>query len=529
MKKIYSLILMLFAAFITKAQAPTPDILHYKFDGTGTLVTNYASSPPAGTSTGTIMATQTQTGGINCMGALVGTGLSSSSEYVNTGWAPNLGSGAWTLSFWTSNIIQTTSTYYILGDLNSGSFRVFTGGVAGSGNWILRGSMTDVPLSGAASATPCMTSFVYSPTYSTVVGYVNGVATTTISQSAMSVTGTGPFKVGGYSSSSSLNAGGLMADFRFYSTALTSTDILNIYNYGVATLSLNVSGNSTICSGQSTQLTASGANSYTWDTGANTSSVSVTPGVTTTYTVTGTAGTCTTSTTASVNVLSTPVVTVNSGSVCIGSSFTLSPAGASTYSIEGGSSVVTPTVNTTYTVAGTGANGCVSGVVTSSVSVNSLPTVSVSSTSSVLCAGQSATLTASGASTYYWNTTQTAPAIVVSPTVNTTYTVTGTDVNNCSNSATISQPVAVCTGIAEKQSGTLFSAYPNPTNGKILIVTYDNELKELELSDLTGQLITRAETKELTFELNLNTVPNGIYILKCSTNKETSFVKIVKQ
>jgi hypothetical protein len=464
MKKIYSLTLLLFAAFSIKAQAPTPDLIHYKFNGTGSLVTNYASSPPAGTATGTIMGTQTQTGGINCMGALVGTGLTSASDYVNTNWAPNLGSGAWTLSFWTSNILQTTSTYYILGDVNSGGWRVFTGGVAGSGNWILRGSMTDVIINSAASTTPCMTSFVYSPTFSTIVAYLNGVPTTTVSQTAVAVTvtGSGPFKVGGYSTSASLNAGGLMADFRLYSSALTATDITNIYNYGVATLSLNITGTSLVCAGQGTQITANGANSYTWSTGAFTSSINVTPSVTSTYTLDGAAGNCTTST-------------------------------------------------------------------TTTVTVNSLPTVSVSSSASVLCVGQTGSLTATGASGYVWNTTATTAVIVISPTTTTDYTVTGTDANNCVNTFTMSQVVSTCTGIDKHLSDLALSAFPNPTTGKVLITTRYSGSKEIELTDITGRVITQFKTIEPAFELDLNSYSTGVYVLKYTLNNQTSFIKLIKQ
>ncbi len=528
MKKIYTLTLFLAIALGMNSQVPTPDILHYKFNNNGPLVTNYASTPPPGTGTGTIMGTQTQTGGINCMGALVGTGLSSTNEYVNTGWAPNIGTGAWTLSFWTSNIIQTTTTYYILGDVNSGGFRVFTGGVAGSGNWILRGSMTDVYLNTAASTTPCMASFVYSPTLATVVGYINGVPTTTVSQASMNFTGAGPFKVGGYSSSNSLNAGGLMADFRLYSTALTSSDIQSIYNFGVASLSLTVSNSASICPGASIQLNANGANTYTWNTSANTNSILVTPSVTTSYTVNGTSGTCTASATSTITVLDTPSLSVNSGSICSGSSFTLNPSGAATYTFEGGNSVVTPSSNSTYSVIGTGTNGCISQAVTSSVTVNGLPNVSAISSSSLICAGETATLTASGALNYVWNTSGTTAVIVVSPSSSANYTVTGTDANNCSNTFTLAQSVSPCTGIAENTQATALVAYPNPTNDKVIVHSELNTLKELELTDYTGRIILSTSIKDENFEIDLSAYPTGIYILKCMANGQHSYVKIIK-
>jgi len=56
----------------------------------------------------------------------------------------------------------------------------------------------------------------------------------------------------------------------------------------------------------------------------------------------------------------------------------------------------------------------------------SVPTLSVTASAGTVCAGQAATLTASGASTYLWNISATSHTIVVTPTATTTYTVTGT-------------------------------------------------------------------------------------------------------
>ncbi|HEX7413630.1 MAG TPA: T9SS type A sorting domain-containing protein [Bacteroidia bacterium] len=66
------------------------------------------------------------------------------------------------------------------------------------------------------------------------------------------------------------------------------------------------------------------------------------------------------------------------------------------------------------------------------ITIYALP--SVVATSPTICEGSPATLTASGASTYTWSTSATTTSISVSPTVTTAYTVTGTDVNGCSNS-----------------------------------------------------------------------------------------------
>ena len=66
-----------------------------------------------------------------------------------------------------------------------------------------------------------------------------------------------------------------------------------------------------------------------------------------------------------------PTVTVNSGAICIGESFTISPNGANTYTIQGANAVVSPSINTNYTVVGTSTAGCLSqAFATSSLTVN---------------------------------------------------------------------------------------------------------------------------------------------------------------
>ncbi|MDI9342698.1 MAG: choice-of-anchor Q domain-containing protein, partial [Sediminibacterium sp.] len=93
-----------------------------------------------------------------------------------------------------------------------------------------------------------------------------------------------------------------------------------------------------------------------------------------------------------------PVISVNSGSICSGNAFTIVPTGASTYTIQGGNNVVSPLTNSTYTVSGTSAAGCISsGFVTSSVTVNALPVISVNSGS--ICSGNTFTIVPTGAST----------------------------------------------------------------------------------------------------------------------------------
>jgi len=215
---------------------PVPELLYYKFDGTGTTVPNLALNPPSGTATATIVGGLTQGSTGQCGGALIGNGGFSNADYVNTGWVTNH-SGSWTISFWTNNVPSTTTTYYIFGDVNAGGFRCFTGGVAGAGNWILRGPLTDVLANGGASTLPTMTTFVYDMATSEIRSYVNGSLDQIIPQPTITLSGSGPFKVGAYSASSNLPAGSLMDEFRFYDRALTVTEIQSLlYVHTTATI-----------------------------------------------------------------------------------------------------------------------------------------------------------------------------------------------------------------------------------------------------------------------------------------------------
>ncbi len=125
-------------------------------------------------------------------------------------------------------------------------------------------------------------------------------------------------------------------------------------------------------------------------------------------------------------------------SVCQGSSSTLSAPAGFTYLWSTGAT--TQTINVTaagsYTVTITDGLGC-SNSSTVAVAVNTRPTVTVSGSATV-CAGQSVTLTAVGGATYLWNTGVTTNTLTVTPSANTTYSVIGTNVAGCSDTATFS-------------------------------------------------------------------------------------------
>jgi len=250
------------------------------------------------------------------------------------------------------------------------------------------------------------------------------------------------------------------------------------------TTSPNVSITATpqnICFGQTSTLTASGATSYTWSTGSTLPIITVSPTSTTTYSVTGTNGTCTGSASVTVNASANLNVSVNANpsSVCLGGSTTLTASGVSSYLWNTGASTasitVSPSTTTTYSV--TGANGTCTGSASISINVNPSPTISITAIPPVICGGGSSTLTATGANMYVWNSGATTANITVSPNSTTTYTVTGTNSYDCTNSASITVQIFsspnvnagtdkhICLGdsVQLQATGSLFYSW-TPTN-----------------------------------------------------------------
>lgn len=242
---------------------------------------------------------------------------------------------------------------------------------------------------------------------------------------------------------------------------VTGTDANGCRNTATSEITVNTlpivsatPSSTSICSGSSTTLVGTGAGpgaTYEWNPGGLIGqSVTVTPGATTTYTVTGTnaATGCTNTATSIVTVLPIPVTTAsaNPAAVCAGSSTTLTATGGVNYSwnpvttpATGTPVTATPAVTTTYTVTTTGANNCTQ-TATVEVTVNPIPTVTATPSGPTICIGSTQTIVASGANTYTWSPTtgltpSTGSTVSASPASTTTYTVTGTDNIGCRDTA----------------------------------------------------------------------------------------------
>ncbi len=251
----------------------------------------------------------------------------------------------------------------------------------------------------------------------------------------------------------------------------------------VNSASASISGNSGFCTGSTITLTASGGTSYSWSgpggytaSGATMMRFGATAGMAGTYTVTVTgAGGCTATAnhTITVGTLFTSTIS-GTTSYCEGTTISLAVSGGSSYlwSGPGGFSATsssisipgaTPSMSGTYTVTVTNAGGCTA-FASKVVTVNTLPTVSISGTTNV-CVGAVVSLMASGGSSYAWSgpgfsaTTATINRPNANISMSGTYTVTVTSSSGCKSTASIvvtvnPKPTAAITGNSSVCTGS---------------------------------------------------------------------------
>jgi hypothetical protein len=294
----------------------------------------------------------------------------------------------------------------------------------------------------------------------------------------------------------------------------------------------------TMCAGTSATLIASGATSYTWSPGGMTGATqTVSPASTQVYNVTGSNGTCSNTANGTMSVIANPTVNVNNASICIGSPTVITASGATTYTwnpgaLTGATQTLNPGSNATYTVLGKSGN-CNSAPKSFTITVNANPTVSAVASLTFICAGQTTTLTASGATNYTFNPgSLTGNNVSVSPATTTTYNVIGTTTAGCSgNTAMVTVSVSACTGIGELSNGGHFSLFPNPVKEKLTISFDINFTGKLTLYNSLGQLIRNKNIESSnSIVVDLSEYAQGVYIIKLfPENGNESMIKVLKE
>lgn len=246
----------------------------------------------------------------------------------------------------------------------------------------------------------------------------------------------------------------------------------------VAPLAVTAAASSTlVCQGYNTTLTANSAvSNYTWMPGTLSGSlVVVAPVANTIYTISASDGTCSGTQTIAVNTKVTPTITASSTSstICQGETVTLTASGAGTGGTytwtpggSGSSISAAPPTTTVYVVDATNTLGC-SSQAQQVILVNLPPNMNVSAVlnKTLVCNGQSATLTASGATGYSWVNGPATAGYTVSPTAAiTVYTVNGThQTNTCVATRTI--------GVAVITPSVTYSSSLNVCAGQNAVLT----------------------------------------------------------
>ncbi|MEI6816057.1 MAG: hypothetical protein WCL14_05565, partial [Bacteroidota bacterium] len=240
----------------------------------------------------------------------------------------------------------------------------------------------------------------------------------------------------------------------------TASQIVNVTSS--LSTSITPSGPTTICDGNSVTLDAGTYTNYVWSTGASTQTISPTTSGTYSVTVTASAG-CTGTATQTITVNANPVPTItpySSTTFCIGGNVHLDAGAFNSYSWSTGATneIVTATTSGNYVVTVSNASGCTA-TASQAVTVNPLATPVITANGPLnFCAGGNVTLDAGTYNAYIWSNGNNTHATTVNTTG--TYTVTVTDANGCTGTASqavvqsavlvptisVSGPTTFCTG-----------------------------------------------------------------------------------
>lgn len=286
------------------------------------------------------------------------------------------------------------------------------------------------------------------------------------------------------------------------------------------------------CPAAAVTLSASGATSYTWANGPTTAQYNVNPLVTTTYTLIGANAECTATVTITHSIIPSPSITVSGNSpICAGVSATLIATGATSYTWTNGPSssqyVVTPNVTTTYTINGSNGGAC-SGVAVVTQSVIQYPVLGITQNSTTICQGQTAVITASGATTYAWGGGQTTAQISVTPSATTVYTLTGSNAA-CSSTASVTQNVSLCLGVKENTLADNVSVFPNPFRNELNVSNSGSTEMTVTIADALGKTIYKTSIHTNSDEIiQTEFLNNGLYFLNLNDGTTTVTKKMVK-
>jgi len=227
----------------------------------------------------------------------------------------------------------------------------------------------------------------------------------------------------------------------------TDTVVVNVNGLPNA----NAGFDSTICTGENSQLLASGGVNFQWFPATNLSNANIAnpvanPVVTTTYAVVVSNGNnCSDTDRVTITVMPQPIANAGVDTIiCEGNNINLLATGGSSYSWAPAAGlsctscpnpVASPNTTTNYTVTVTSASGC-NATDNVTVTVDPLPTLNTSGGSATYCIGSTTQLNVAGGATYNWTpnvglSCYNCPDPIVNDTVSRMYYVTATNLAGC--------------------------------------------------------------------------------------------------
>ncbi|MEN8929154.1 MAG: PKD domain-containing protein [Flavobacteriales bacterium] len=231
-------------------------------------------------------------------------------------------------------------------------------------------------------------------------------------------------------------------------------------------------GDTTICDGQSIALSTTGGFTYSWSTGATTSTINVSPSATTQYWSVASNGNCPGDTgymTITNNPIPTVVANATPDTVCQGDAiyFSITGSNATTYDWDFGDLNTSTTANTTHTYAAAG---------------------------------------------------------IYTATLRGVFGV-------CDNTNTTQVVVVNCTGIDEQSFAKSIVVYPNPANHYLNISMLEEQQEPLQVSliNSTGQVVYNKNyaTSDKMEGIDLLNFAEGVYLIRFTSNKKSFTKKVV--
>lgn len=323
-------------------------------------------------------------------------------------------------------------------------------------------------------------------------------------------------------------AGGNLPSVQDVATATINVTAAN-------TPTVAITGNTFICAGSSTTLTASGTATYNWGGPIFNNPVAVvSPTSTTVYTVVANNGICVAYYPYTVNVTPSPVLNIVGPSVaCYGGTVLLTVSGAGSYTWSTGSTAYSTAVSPTvvgvqvFTVIGETAP-CLPVSAIKSITVNPLPSVSLAGPGSSVCTiatgGQTLTFIGTPLGGSFIGASASGVFSPLSAGVSTvTYTYMD-PTSQCSNAASATINVVACqsTGLNEQGLSSDLSVFPNPSSsGKFEIGPLQGS-NELTVFNALGSALIHKTELSGSLLLDLSAHENGVYFVQIKSANGSS-------